>query len=92
MNPNLTLNYPEMHGEIECDVQAEYSAILTKYRVVSKNIIHIKKGIKFDSVVDKIGANNRPNKRAGWFKYYMTKKAFDKFLEENKVVQNILLD
>ena len=92
MDANLTLNYPEMHGEIECDVQAEYSAIVNKYRVVSKSIIPQTMGIKFDSVVDRLGANNQPNKRVGWFKYYMTKKAFDKFLKTNKVVQNILLD
>lgn len=92
MNPNLILNYPEMNGEIDCDIQAEYSAIVNKYRVVSKNKLTIKMGIKFDSVVSERGANDCVNKRAGWFKYYMTKKAFDKFIESNKVIQNILLD
>ena len=92
MNPNLKLNHPEMHGEIECDIQAEYSVIMGKYRVVSKTQLAITKGVKFDSVVEERGANNCVNKRAGWFKYYLTKKAFEKLIETNEVVQNILLD
>jgi len=87
-----TLNYPEMHGNIENDLQAEYISFLGKYRVTSKNEIEVKQGIVFNSVVAEFGANHVKNKNQGWFKYYFTPKAFYKFQSNNHIILNRLLD
>ena len=89
---NLSLNYPEMHGYMEGDIQATFSPIMGKYRVTSKYELKTSKGVNFDGIVDEFGANNQPNKNKGFFKYYMTKKAFDMFVKNNKTVLNIYLD
>lgn len=82
-----------MQGTSNADIQAELVFFLKKpYRVVSKNEIKLSRGIEFNSIVGEFGANNIPNKRKGFYKYYMTKLAFDKFKEENDVVINCLLD
>ena len=84
----VTINYPEMQGTSEAEIQAEYS--FGKYRVTSKKELPIKRGVTFNGKVSEFGSSMIPNKRAGWFKYYMTPLAFDKMKEE--VVLNILLD
>jgi len=90
---NLTLNYPEMWGNSQAEIQAEFTGIGSKpYRVTSKNPITISRGIEPSGQVGEFGANNTPNKRVGWYKYYMTKNAFNKLVEANKVTLNALLD
>ena len=86
----ITVNYPEQWGETEAPIQAEF--VLGKYRVTSKTEIAVTRGITFNGIVDKIGANNYPNKRAGWFKYYLTVNAFERFCKSNNVQINCLLD
>ena len=86
-------NYPELEGRnLDINCVAEYSAIVNKYRVVSKTKLKETKGLKFDSIVPERGANDTPNARAGWFKYYATPKAFDKLGSSQQVVLNIYLD
>ena len=85
-----TINYPEMWGYTEAPIQAEFC--MSKYTVTSKTEIPVTRGIVFNSIVDKIGANNCPNKRAGWFKYYMTENAFERFCKSNNVQVNCYLD
>ena len=92
MKTTVNINYPEMHGNTNDAIQAEYSSILNKYRVTSPVELTISRGIEFDSIIGEFGANMVKNKRAGFFKYYMTKKAFDKFSKENSLTLNILLD
>lgn len=92
-NSNITINYPEMWGNSEAEIQAENTFIGKKsYRVVSKKPIEIKRGIEAAGKVDEIGANNIPNKRAGWYKYYMTQSAFEKLASNNSITLNCLLD
>lgn len=85
-------NYTEMHGELANDIQAEYISFLGKYRVKSKNELGKGRGITADGQVGAIGANSVPNKNAGWFRYYMTPKAWEKLIATNDVVLNLLLD
>ena len=86
------INYPEMHREIENNIQAEYISFLGKYRVKSKNEIEIKQGITFDSIIGEYGANNVKNKHKEWFKYYLTPKAFKRLQNTEKIILNTLLD
>lgn len=88
---DLTINYPEMWGNTNDAIQAEYT-ILGKYRVTSPKEIKPARGVESCGVVSEYGANNTKNKRAGFFKYYMTEKAFNKFSKANKVTLNQLLD
>ena len=87
-----TVNYPEMWGQTTDEIQAQYSEIVDKFRVTSKNEIKVTRGIKYRGKVPEIGANNTPNKRAGWHTYYMTESAFNKFQQNNDVILNSLLD
>jgi len=87
-----TINYPEMWGTTSDNIQAEYSGITDRYIIRSLNEITIKRGIKYNGVISKTGANNMPNKLAGWHKYYMTPKAFSIFEKQNQVILNLLLD
>jgi hypothetical protein len=89
---NLTIAYPELNSTTNNKVQATYSSILNKYRVTSEKEIEIKRGIEANGIVSAIGANSCPNKNAGWFKYYMTEKAFDIFCEKNQATLNIYFD
>ena len=89
---NTTINYPEMWSESKSELQAEYSSVLKKYRVTSLNKIEEKRGIEYIGIVSDFGANDTPNKRKGWYKYYMTKRAFDLFTETSDVEINCLLD
>lgn len=92
-NANITINYPEMWGNSEAEMQAENTCIGNRpYRVTSKQPIVISRGIEAAGQVGEFGANMTPNKRVGWFKYYMTKSAFDKLTKNNAVVLNCLLD
>ncbi len=90
MSKNVELHYPEMWGETDSEITAEFC--LGKYRVTSKKEIPVSRGIEFCGLVGLIGSNSVPNKRAGWHKYYMTPNAFEKFSSTNKVVLNALLD
>ena len=88
-----TINYPEMQGYLEANIQAVNTCLSKKpYRVISKFPLPIKQGVESAGFVSKIGANNIPNKNAGYCKYYMTSSAFEKLCENNNVVLNILLD
>ena len=90
---NLEINYPEMCGNSEAPIQAENTSLTFQpYRVTCKEPINMSRGISYNGIVSEIGANNCKNKRAGWHKYYMTKKAFEKFCETHKVTLNCLLD
>lgn len=90
---NVTINYPEMWGNSDSEIQAEHTGIGSKpYRVTSKKEILVSRGIEFNGIVSLIGANQTPNKRAGWFKYYMTPKAFERFSKSNHITLNCLLD
>ena len=89
---NLNINYPELQTSSKSKVQAVYSAVLNKYRVTSQKEIEVKRGIEYNGKVDKLGANGIENKNVGWFKYYMTEKAFDTFTANNKTTLNIYLD
>ena len=54
-------NYPELEGRnLDINCVAEYSAIVNKYRVVSKTKLKETKGLKFDSIVPERGANDTP--------------------------------
>jgi len=91
--PEVTLHYPEMQGNSIADIQAENTCIGSRpYRVTSRNPLHISRGIDFNGLVGEIGANNTPNKRVGWHKYYMTKSAFRNLTKTHEVVLNCLLD
>jgi hypothetical protein len=87
---SIVINYPEMHGSSDADIQAQYS--LGKYRVTSKTELNESQGIRFDGLVSEFGSSHIRNKRAGYFRYYMTKYAFDKFCKTNDLTLNILLD
>lgn len=89
---NLTINYPEMWGNTNDAIQAEYRVLLNKYRVTTPKEIKLLRGIEAKGIVEEFGANNVKNKRAGYFVYYMTINAFEKFVKTNKVTQNIDLD
>ena len=91
---NLEINYPEMWGNSESEIQAEFTGIGKKpYRVTSRDILIISLiGVEYNGQVKEFGANNVPNKRKGWHKYYMTKKAFQNLTKSHKVVLNCLLD
>ena len=86
------VNYPEMWGYTEKNIQAEYSGYGNKYRVTSKKPIEIKRGIESNGIVGEIGANGVKNKRVGWYKYYMTESAFKNFCKTNDLTLNALLD
>jgi adenylosuccinate synthase len=90
---NLDINYQEMWGEQECDIQAEHTGIGSKpYRITSKFPLPASQGVESAGQVGEYGANMTKNKRVGWYKYYMTRKAFEKLHKTNKVVLNCLLD
>lgn len=89
---NITIHYPEMHGDSEAKIQAEFLSFSGRYRVKSVSQIEIKRGIEFDGTIPHINGQGFSNKKGGWFTYYMTEKAFKKFSSTNKVVLNCLLD
>lgn len=89
----LTLNYPEMCGDSGANIQAEFTGIGSKpYRVTSITQLPIKRGVEDIGIVDKYGSSMMPNKRAGWFKYYMTARAFYALKNQYDVTLNALLD
>jgi hypothetical protein len=89
----LTLNYPEMWGDSDANIQAEYTGIGGKpYRVTSITPLPIKRGIEYNGTVGEYGSSMMPNKRAGWFKYYMTARAFYALKNQYDITLNSLLD
>lgn len=90
---NLTINYPEMHGNSNADIQAETTCLTNKpYRVTSKFQLPITQGVSYNGQVGVFGSNNVPNKRAGYYKYYLTRNAFNRLIKNHLVVLNCLLD
>lgn len=87
-----TVNYPEMYGASKATIQAELSSATGRYIVRSEKPLTVSRGITFDGIISETGANNRPNRLAGWHRYYFTKAAFDKFEKANSLTLNILLD
>lgn len=94
MNENIKYNYPEMWGHTEDEIQVEFRALIGKYVIRCKKQLELplKQGVMFDSIISEIGANNTPNRYAGWYKYFFTRKAFEKFSKENNLTLNMLLD
>jgi len=88
-----TINYPEMWGNSEAEITATSTCITSRpYSITSKQEIKISRTIEFTGLVGEYGANNCKNKRVGWFKYLMTRTAFDKFAKTNNVTIECLLD
>lgn len=92
-NENITINYPEMWGDSVAEIQAENTCIGSRpYRVTSKQPLTVSRGVEPCGQVGEFGENMTKNKRVGWFKYYMTRKAFENFTKTNAVELNCLLD
>lgn len=88
----IATHYPEMQGETTAHIQARFTGLTSKpYTVVSKKPIPASRGIVYDGPVCPIGANNCPNRLAGWHKYHMTTKAFEAFEKANFVTLICLL-
>jgi len=88
-----TINYKELNDgqEPESVIYAEY--LHNCIKVVSKIALNLgKRGITDNGLVSDIGANGCKNKRAGWYSYYLTPAAFDKFKKTNSIVLNLYLD
>jgi len=87
------LHNTDMQGECHDEIQARLCYWPKGHLMITtKNPIKITRGIKSDGLVSEIGANNVPNKRAGYHKYYMTRLAFDNFCKSNKVTIITFLD
>ena len=88
-----TINYKELNDgqEPESNIYAEY--LHNCIKVVSKTELSLgKRGVTENGLVSEIGANGCKNKRAGWFSYYLTAAAFDKFQKTNNIDLNLYLD
>jgi len=87
------LHNTDMQGECHDDIQARLCYWpKDHFMITSKKPVKISRGIKSDGVVGEIGANNVPNKRAGYHKYIMTRLAFDNFCKSNKVTFSTYFD
>lgn len=90
---NYTLHNVDMQSECKSEIQAHLCYYPKEsYRVTMPNQIKISRGIKYDGIIDNIGANGIKNKRAGFHKYYMTPNAFELFCRNNNVTLITYLD
>jgi len=81
----ITNHYPEMQkSEPTATIIATYS--IGKYRVTSKELITVKRGVTANGIVDAYGANNMPNAKKGWYRYYVTFAALQMIAKTNDVV------